>query len=897
MNHAIKWAIGQLRAGISSRPTRGLGDSFTPLQACFNSMSDSFQDVYAKHLQHADYGYPLRMPEPMSTLPQNYQDGGLEIGDVGIVDSKGQFDVLFNICKRNDNPLHDPRGVPKNFQPVQRGDVKSSDNAISAGPIHSHGIKHILQPNKPRPADYEFDSSTPAGAILILPHGAMSVELLSPEQFREVAAKNALDWYEFAKKRYGVQHLDRSLYIITGFYKARSWSLGSFNNPTDATGKILARRDDNNPNIYLLEFTFPADRRHSCGGDDSGSINQTVFITGFKITVSGWLPDPIVLRVTESETTWFILVRLFKACLSRLRGFSGGYKQRAAISVEHSPQLSQPFHPSDIINRFLLSKNPNARVAITHDNQWMDMMKEGLTHEDLLQEDRLGTFLTRYYTISVDSEHENTAVFLQGKADGTMNSVSPIVDPHDPSPKLEMSDPPAPELGVSPPPTPSLDNPWIVITHIRAQNIPSGLKRIPVGFYVLVQFDGAQRRTQNKSVRLNDSGIAWEDEILLPSKVFDKVRFTVYASFELEPMLGNGEALYTSESRVEELVGGTYLITFSPGELGTAAPVPSLLVTLGRWYSNHPAVAPSGDDSNLHSEEFSVLVRETDLGQESLLRYHNEYQREDLENAVQHFECALRKYPSTHRYHAVVLVNLAKAKFISYQIDPTRANLKKALEELVELYGQVLDLRRPGHPDRPATLLQLAQTLLFCYEKQGCDGSVANEINKLMPELQNFSEDSHERRAADLVLETLERCRVVNSGSLAELDELVWKLKCSATVPPDGYFDKPQRLINLSTTLWRRYEKHGELSDLDHSLEINKQALQLLPGRHPDRVSCLRTLGAALWRLFEIRGDLSDLEKSIVMAQEALQLIPEGHPERLYWVTNSTAILLRCQNA
>ncbi|KIJ65879.1 hypothetical protein HYDPIDRAFT_109946, partial [Hydnomerulius pinastri MD-312] len=742
-------------------------------------------------------------------------------------------------------------------------------------------------PNKPRPADYEFDSSTPAGAILILPHGAMSVELLSPEQFREVAAKNALDWYEFAKKRYGVQHLDRSLYIITGFYKARSWSLGSFNNPTDATGKILARRDDNNPNIYLLEFTFPADRRHSCGSDDSGSINQTVFITGFKITVSGWLPDPIVLRVTESETTWFILVRLFKACLNRLRGFSAGYKQHAAISVEHSPQLSQPFHPSDIINRFLLSKNPNARVAITHDNQWMDMMKEGLTHEDLLQEDRLGTFLIRYYTISVDSERENTAVFLQGKADGTMDSVSPIVDP---SPELDVSSPPTSELEFSPPPTPSPDDPWVVITRIRAQNIPSGLKRIPVGFYVLVQFDGAQRRTQNKSVRLNDSGIAWEDEILLPSKVFDKVRFTVYASFELEPMLGNGEALYTSESRVEELVGGTYLITFSQGELGTAAPDPSLLITLGRWYSNHPAVAPSGDDSNLDSEESSVLVRETDLGQEALLRYHNEYQREDLENAVQHFECAWRNCPLTHPCRAVVLVNLAKAKFISYQIDPSSANL----DEPILLYRQALDLRRPGRPDRPATLLQLAQTLLFRYDKQGCNESVADEINELMTEPQDFSEDSHERRAADLVLETLKRCRVVNSGRLAELDELVWKLQRSAMVPPDGYFDRPQRLINLSTTLWRRYEKHGELSDLEYSLEINKQALQLLPGRHPDRVSRLRTLGAALWRLFEIRGDLSDLEKSIAMAEEALQLIPEGHPERPYWVTT---ILLRCWNA
>ena len=112
--------------------------------------SFQLQDVYAKHLQHADYGYPLRMPEPMSTLPQKYQENGLQIGDVGIVDSKGQFHVLFNICRHDDNPLHDAHGVPENFEPVLQGEVNSNDDAIPAGPIHSRGIKHLLQPNKPR---------------------------------------------------------------------------------------------------------------------------------------------------------------------------------------------------------------------------------------------------------------------------------------------------------------------------------------------------------------------------------------------------------------------------------------------------------------------------------------------------------------------------------------------------------------------------------------------------------------------------------------------------------------------------------------------------------------------------------------------------------------------------
>ncbi|KAI6105169.1 hypothetical protein EV401DRAFT_1873870, partial [Pisolithus croceorrhizus] len=265
-------------------------------------------------------------------------------------------------------------------------------------------------------------------------------------------------------------------------------------------------------------------------------------------------------------------------------------------------------------------------------------------------------------------------------------------------------------------------------------------------------------------------------------------------------------------------------------------------------------------------------------------RYHSEYRREDLQNAVQHFECARRNCPSTHGCYAVVLVNFAKAKLTEYRTDPTSA----ALDELIRLYRQALDRRGPGHPDRPATLLQLAQTLLFHYEKQGDDESVASEIHELMSEFQDFSRDSHERRAADLVLETLERCRIVNSGSLAELDELIEKLERSAAVPPHGYFDIPQRLINLSITRWRRYEKGGKRWDLDRSLETNKQVLELFSARGPDRHSDIRTLGSPLRKLFEICGDLSYLRELIAFSEEASQLIPEGHPEHPYWVTSES---------
>ncbi|KAF8119632.1 hypothetical protein EV363DRAFT_1496141 [Boletus edulis] len=198
----------------------------------------------------------------------------------------------------------------------------------------------------------------------------------------------------------------------------------------------------------------------------------------------------------------------------------------------------------------------------------------------------------------------------------------------------------------------------------------------------------------------------------------------------------------------------------------------------------------------------------------------------DLESAVHYFQCAMN-CPANSQHRAAVLVNLAKAKFIRYQIDSTSADP----DALILLYDEALNLRRPGHPDRPATLLLLAQTLLFCYEKQGHTQSVADKINELMSKFRDLPEDTHERRAADL--------------------------------------------------------EHSEPGNLDSFLETNEQFLQLLPSRHPDRLPCLKTLNAIEWRLFEIDEEISHLGKVIARGEEALELISEGHPERPYWVASS----------
>ena len=190
----------------------------------------------------------------------------------------------------------------------------------------------------------------------------------------------------------------------------------------------------------------------------------------------------------------------------------------------------------------------------------------------------------------------------------------------------------------------------------------------------------------------------------------------------------------------------------------------------------------------------------------------------------------------TNHCCAAVLVNFAKAKFISYQIDPTNADL----DNLISLYRQALELHPPGHPGRPATLLQLAQALLFHYEKQRYnksitdveESSIADEIESLMAEVSKICHrDSFESRAAGLVLQTLKRYQVLVRAELVQVGEL----ERSVEMPPLWHFDRLYRMINLSVALHKLFELTGDLDRLEKSISVIEEAVQLISDGHTRR--------------------------------------------------------------
>ena len=112
-----------------------------------------------------------------------------------------------------------------------------------------------------------------------------------------MAIECAFDWYDIAKEHYGESISSGSLYLITGFYKARSWSFASFCDATTTEPRhiiVVPREGEGTTAGRDWKCTFPAQYRDGPSGPShNGSVNQTVFISGFKIAVRddvfGWL--------------------------------------------------------------------------------------------------------------------------------------------------------------------------------------------------------------------------------------------------------------------------------------------------------------------------------------------------------------------------------------------------------------------------------------------------------------------------------------------------------------------------------------------------------------------------------------------------------------------------------
>ncbi|KAI9456083.1 hypothetical protein HD554DRAFT_220011 [Boletus coccyginus] len=431
-------------------------------------------DIYARHLL-SPRGYPLWMPEPSHQLLV-YRRDGFRIGDVGVViPEDGCFDVFFNICLPRDHPFHRATGVPDNFKPIELGDIdiRTAVNVENPGRIIANSsVKSVRTVERPadsssrtRPSglEYEFTLSSSEGALLILPEGAERHDLRNHHLFLEAATQHGTDWYRFAEERVGQIIANDSLYLITGLYKTTSWSLAAFEKTAGtaeypAQFRVSQAGGDNIAATYTWDTTRALDWR--VGPMDKYEIpNQAVFIRGFKIALrtrmfgTKWISvkadtpstRPNLVRsvgaVPRGSWLGYVFGGLSSGRSTQSSGSgaqdevtanpalddarneiqnSGALAVSEHVVVQRIPEASQAFHPSDIINHYLLKKEPSAKIAITHDDDWIAMLEESLLQpEELVQESRLETLVSQKYDIiseEVNQAHSIPMMWMQSRS-------------------------------------------------------------------------------------------------------------------------------------------------------------------------------------------------------------------------------------------------------------------------------------------------------------------------------------------------------------------------------------------------------------------------------------------------------------------------------------------------
>ncbi|KAG2116370.1 TPR-like protein [Suillus cothurnatus] len=461
----------------------------------------------------------------------------------------------------------------------------------------------------------------------------------------------------------------------------------------------------------------------------------------------------------------------------------------------------------------------------------------------------------------------------------------------------------------------------VIITAIRATDLTLGLLRIPAGFHVVVKTDGAESQTSNKPVHVDQAVVEWSESILLPCETSSKVRVSVYASYELSPMLCHGEILRTFEISVRELLDrseNSRPIIFQPKQGEVVSPCTSLFMTLEQQLSVENDAAVICPITILTSSDMGALAVKTDAGHRLLARYRRTQNSSDLDQSISHFERASDLCPMDHPYRPAALFNLATAKLVSCQAGGRYLDL----DIPINLFQDALDLRPIDHPDRTVTQLHLAIALLSRFTKRGfqTDADMAEEL--LSEVLEACHAGSHIHRAALIAIET---STLHSAGRIDANDpEQEWPAASMLPLSPNqlaerakwcsqrddphaldevislhydalGYYNtghayRGQLLGNLSLMLGTRFERQGNDENLEWAIAFQREVLALCPVGHADRSGSLNNLATQLSFRFQRRGDDEDLDQAIALDREALALRPVGHTDRSQSLNN-----LACQ--
>ncbi|KAF9255594.1 hypothetical protein L218DRAFT_937495 [Marasmius fiardii PR-910] len=390
--------------------------------------------IFARALYSLGRGCPLWIPEPNNELPLEYLEGGVRIGDVGILRPDGSFGFIFNACCPADDPVNRNR-VPNGFQPLAWDD------------LGCHGTNDIFPPGHPivsggaeiQELSVEGSASLPGiplgggvgvsikfgtsrGAVIIPPKGVKSRDCETRRYFRDYAMRNAIGWYEFIRENLGMEIGNGSIYFITGYDKTDCWENAVFSSSVKErscelvvnTGGVVGVGGRINMSDSSMHASFS--KRRSPPGNPYQ--NQALFIRGFRISVPHKFRSFLGGSTVEITSTY---EASFKDALGKKRSNfpsksgrgssspsgssgskpdgegssgssstcrsndiqddlsdvswgSGSSTSDTSLEEEDIIPPSELYHPLKAINDYILQSLNHIHLVVTHDEDWISLL-------------------------------------------------------------------------------------------------------------------------------------------------------------------------------------------------------------------------------------------------------------------------------------------------------------------------------------------------------------------------------------------------------------------------------------------------------------------------------------------------------------------------------------------
>lgn len=212
-----------------------------------------------------------------------------------------------------------------------------------------------------------------------MPNGAYHEDLLNFQDFKAVASQNAEEWYRFAIETCGRNIKNGQLRLVTGCDKTNSWGIATY---SDLQGPVAISLTANSTQP-AVEYTWDYEGRVQAKAgpkfeeslDSTGNReypqsvhNQCTFLRSFTLTLAEdvWKTMPSNLTQDLSDN-------------NNNLGFN--HERRVNIRNDSfgSDSDTSTNYPAMVINQMLLSQYPNAKVAISHDNDWCSVIREDET--------------------------------------------------------------------------------------------------------------------------------------------------------------------------------------------------------------------------------------------------------------------------------------------------------------------------------------------------------------------------------------------------------------------------------------------------------------------------------------------------------------------------------------